>query len=219
MNEPINQIITFKFERIIAMKLKTLSTLILCAASMQAVANDKAYWTGSDGDYARATDGKCVRTDLWTEDKSIAGCEGRVEKTAAVEPAEVTATKTTTPVAKTVVATVVATSEQATSSQANQSRNANTNFDQTRQDRIAALKAEQKQRRSEMFARINAREAQHLEKYKAGQDQHIERLRAQIAKQEQMIEKQELRNKASLEAREARIQSSQSNREQILNRI
>ncbi len=200
------------------MKLKTLSTLILCAASMQAVANDKAYWTGSDGNFARGTNGKCVRTVLWTEDKSIAGCEGRVEKTAAVKPAEVTATKTT-PVAKTVVATVVAPSEQATSRAANQSRNANTNFDQTRQDRIAALKVEQKQRRSEMFARISARETQHLEQYKAGQDQRIERLRAQIAKQEQMIKELELRNKESFEAREARMQRNQSNREEILNRI
>lgn len=69
------------------MKLKTLSTLILCAASMQAVANDKIYWIASDGDYARGTDGNCVRTILWTKEKSIDGCEGRVAKPAAVKPA------------------------------------------------------------------------------------------------------------------------------------
>ena len=68
------------------MKLKTLSTLILCAVSMQAVANNKIYWIAPDGDYARATDGTCVRTILWTEEKSIDGCEGRAEKTAAVKP-------------------------------------------------------------------------------------------------------------------------------------
>ena len=62
------------------MKLKTLSTLILCAVSMQAVANNKIYWIAPDGDYARATDGTCVRTILWTEEKSIDGCEGRAEK-------------------------------------------------------------------------------------------------------------------------------------------
>ena len=69
------------------MKLKTLSTLILCAVSMQAVANNKIYWIAPDGNYARATDGKCLRTILWTEEKSIDGCEGRAEKTAAAKPA------------------------------------------------------------------------------------------------------------------------------------
>ncbi len=68
------------------MKLKTLSTLILCAVSMQAVANNKIYWIAPDGNYARATDGTCVRTILWTEEKSIDGCEGRAEKIAAAKP-------------------------------------------------------------------------------------------------------------------------------------
>lgn len=69
------------------MKLKTLGTLILCAASTQAVANEKIYWIASDGDYARGTDGNCVRTILWTQEKSIAGCEGRVAEKAAAKPA------------------------------------------------------------------------------------------------------------------------------------
>lgn len=69
------------------MNIKTLSTLILCAASTQVLA-DKEYWIGTDGDYARGRDGKCVRTILWTQERSIDGCEGRETK-AEVKPAPV----------------------------------------------------------------------------------------------------------------------------------
>ncbi len=84
------------------MNIKTLSTLILCAASTQVLA-DKAYWIGSDGDYARGRDGKCVRTILWTQERSIDGCEGRETK-AEVKPAPVKEE----PVAAAVVAAPVA---------------------------------------------------------------------------------------------------------------
>jgi len=57
------------------MKIKTLSTLLLCATSMQAMA-DKEYWLGSDGDYTRDRNGNCVRTILWTPEAAIPGCEG-----------------------------------------------------------------------------------------------------------------------------------------------
>jgi OOP family OmpA-OmpF porin len=39
------------------------------------------YWSGSDGDYARGRDGKCVRTILWTEEHALSGCEGGAMKT------------------------------------------------------------------------------------------------------------------------------------------
>ncbi|MFV9615489.1 MAG: OmpA family protein [Gammaproteobacteria bacterium] len=68
------------------MKLKTLGTLILCAASTQVFA-DKEYWLGTDGDYARGRDGKCVRTILWTPEAAIPGCEG-VEAKAEVKPGQ-----------------------------------------------------------------------------------------------------------------------------------
>jgi OOP family OmpA-OmpF porin len=84
------------------MNIKTLSTLILCAASTQVLA-DKAYWIGTDGDYARGRDGKCVRTILWTQERSIDGCEGRETK-AEVKPAPVKKE----PVAAAVVAAPVA---------------------------------------------------------------------------------------------------------------
>ena len=67
------------------MKLKTLTALILCTASTQVLA-DKEYWLGTDGDYARGRDGKCVRTILWTPEAAIPGCEG-IEVKAEVKPA------------------------------------------------------------------------------------------------------------------------------------
>lgn len=92
-------------------------------------------------------------------------------------------------------------------------------YDQERQARIDAFKAEQKQRMTEMFARIKTLEAQRLDEYKTSQDQQIERLREQIAKQEKMIEALILRNQEWLETREARMQQSQSKREEMLERI
>lgn len=90
------------------MNIKTLSTLILCAASTQVFA-DKEYWLGTDGDYARGRDGKCVRTILWTQERSIDGCEGRETK-AEVKPAPVKEE----PVAAAVVAAPVAAAPETT---------------------------------------------------------------------------------------------------------
>ena len=67
------------------MKLRALSVAILCAASTQVFA-DKEYWLGTDGDYARGRDGKCVRTILWTPEAAIPGCEG-IEVKAEIKPA------------------------------------------------------------------------------------------------------------------------------------
>jgi OOP family OmpA-OmpF porin len=69
------------------MKINTLVLLILGATSTQ-VFSGEIYWIGSDGDYARGRDGKCVRTVLWTPERSIDGCEGRETK-AEVKPAPV----------------------------------------------------------------------------------------------------------------------------------
>jgi len=59
------------------MKVKILSAFILCASSMQVAADvEGRYWSGSDGDYARGRDGKCVRTILWSAEHALPGCEG-----------------------------------------------------------------------------------------------------------------------------------------------
>jgi len=87
------------------------------------------------------------------------------------------------------------------------------------QARIDAYKLEQKQRMTEMFARIKTLEAQQLDQYKVNQDKRVERLRAQITQQQQVIEALILRNEKSLKMREASVQKSQTHREQILNRI
>lgn len=84
------------------MKINTLVLLILGATSTQ-VFSGEIYWIGSDGDYARGRDGKCVRTILWTQERSIDGCEGRETK-AEVKPAPVKEE----PVAAAVVAAPVA---------------------------------------------------------------------------------------------------------------
>ena len=65
------------------MKINTLVLLILCTASMQVMAEGSAYWFGSDGEYARSRNGFCVRTILWTPERSIDGCEGRETKAVA----------------------------------------------------------------------------------------------------------------------------------------
>ncbi|HHJ34820.1 MAG TPA: OmpA family protein [Gammaproteobacteria bacterium] len=67
------------------MKVKIIGTLVMCAASMQVMADNAPYWSGSDGNYARGRDGHCVRTITWTAKDAIAGCEGG--KTAAAKPA------------------------------------------------------------------------------------------------------------------------------------
>jgi len=85
------------------MKLKTLSALILSAASTQVFA-DKEYWFGSDGEYARDRNGHCVRTILWTPEAALPGCEGGEAKAAPVKKAPVAAK----PAAKPAPAPVVA---------------------------------------------------------------------------------------------------------------
>ncbi|VAW51005.1 hypothetical protein MNBD_GAMMA05-2355 [hydrothermal vent metagenome] len=62
-------------------KIRVLSALVLCATSMQAIA-DKEYWLGRDGGYARDRNGHCVRTILWTPEAAISGCEGGVDTNA-----------------------------------------------------------------------------------------------------------------------------------------
>jgi len=58
------------------MKVKILSALVLCTASMQVIADNKPYWSDTNGDYARSRNGFCVRTITWTPEDAIAGCEG-----------------------------------------------------------------------------------------------------------------------------------------------
>jgi OOP family OmpA-OmpF porin len=65
------------------MKINTLVLLILSTASMQVMAEGSAYWFGTDGEYVRDRNGFCVRTILWTPEKSIDGCEGRETKVVA----------------------------------------------------------------------------------------------------------------------------------------
>lgn len=65
------------------MKINTLALLILSTASMQVMADGSAYWFGTDGEYVRDRNGFCVRTILWTAEKSIDGCEGRETKVVA----------------------------------------------------------------------------------------------------------------------------------------
>ena len=74
------------------MKIQNLSALILCTASMQAVA-EEAYWIGTDGEYVHDRNGHCVRTIWWTPEAAIPGCEGAEAKAAVKEKAPV-ATKT-----------------------------------------------------------------------------------------------------------------------------
>ena len=93
------------------------------------------------------------------------------------------------------------------------------NREQEFKNRIATYKAEQKQRMTDMFARIRALEAQQLDKYKANQDKQIARLRNQVTNQQEMIETLVSRNKDLFEYRAANVQRIQTNRESVLNRI
>jgi OOP family OmpA-OmpF porin len=69
------------------MRVIIFSALVLCTASTQVLA-EKQYWLGTDGDYARGIDGKCVRTILWTPENAIDSCEG-IEVKAEVKPVPV----------------------------------------------------------------------------------------------------------------------------------
>jgi hypothetical protein len=91
--------------------------------------------------------------------------------------------------------------------------------DEARKARIDSLKLEQKNRMTEIFARIKALESQQLDRYKTSQNSQVSNLREQISRQQQMIEALILRNKDLYQLRAASAQRNQSNREQILNRI
>lgn len=86
-------------------------------------------------------------------------------------------------------------------------------------DHIATYKLEQKQRMSDLFARIKALEAQQLDQYKSNQDKRVERLRERVTQQEHLIESLIARNKEWFELRTANVQRSQARRDDILNRI
>lgn len=111
------------------------------------------------------------------------------------------------------------TTEQDALAQATKTESATGKFDIENQERIAAFKAEQKQRLSDMLTRIKELDAQRLDQFKAHQDEQIEHLRKQVAQQQQMIDDLIVRNKDLFELRAARLQRHQSNREQMLNRI
>jgi hypothetical protein len=90
---------------------------------------------------------------------------------------------------------------------------------QDNQARLEANKAEQKQRMSELYARINKLEQQQLTQYKSNQDKRVVRLRQQNSHQQEFIDELILRNNELLMMREASMQKNQANREQVLNRI
>jgi hypothetical protein len=86
-------------------------------------------------------------------------------------------------------------------------------------DRIATYKLEQKQRMSDLFARIKVLETQQLDQYQSNQDKRVERLRERVTQQEHLIESLIARNKEWFELRTANVQRSQARRDDILNRI
>ena len=86
-------------------------------------------------------------------------------------------------------------------------------------DRIATYKLEQKQRMSDLFARIKTLEAQQLDQYKSNQGKQVDRLRKRVTQQQYLIEELIARNKKWFELRTANVQRSQARREDILNRI
>lgn len=92
-------------------------------------------------------------------------------------------------------------------------------IEQKSNDRITTYKLEQKQRMTDMYARIKTLEAKQLERYKSNQDKQVEQLRTRIAEQEQLIEELITRNNEWFELRTANIQRNQARREDILNRI
>ena len=64
------------------MKMKLLSALVICSASMQVAAENSPYWLNVDGGYVTDRNGFCVRTINWTPEKSIASCEGGEDEAA-----------------------------------------------------------------------------------------------------------------------------------------
>ena len=97
--------------------------------------------------------------------------------------------------------------------------NTNSDLDSEEQEHTEALKAEKKQRMTNIYARINALEIQRLDEYKKRQDKQIEHLARQLPRPQQMIDALISRNKELLELRAATVKRNQSNREQRLSRI
>ena len=64
------------------MKMKLLSALVICSASMQVAAENSPYWLNVNGGYVTDRNGFCVRTINWTPEKAIAGCEGGEDEAA-----------------------------------------------------------------------------------------------------------------------------------------
>ncbi len=157
-----------------------------------------------------------------------------VNTVSAKEPTPVKATETTTQttatpeskqVAKAITETVAETEIKTTKNTVQINKTQPTtdtdeiDLSQKRQIRINALKLDQKQRMTGIFARIKALESKQLDQYKANQEKQIVRLRQQITQQQQMIEALVLRNEDLFKLRAANVQRNQSNREKMLNRI
>lgn len=139
------------------------------------------------------------------------------ETTAVVEPSAEVLIATQTAPETAVTESGAATSETATAENTPQDRK--NQLEKEYLARIETVKAEQKQRMTEMFSRIKTLEEQQLEQYKTRQDAQVEHLREQIAKQQAMIDTLISRNKELYELRAARTEQHQSKREEMLNRI
>ena len=176
-----------------------------------------------DAETKETTDTVAVDTETKeTPDTIVAETEITLDQSAPAETQEITAqqdssvvTAETAETAETV--TTAATIQETV--QDNQTQFTVSNNEQQFKDRIAAYKAEQKQRMADMFARIKSLESQQLDQYKANQEKQIARLRNQISHQQEMIDALVLRNKDSFELRAANVQRIQTNREKVLNRI
>ena len=169
-----------------------------------------------DIDESTTTDTVAVDTETKeTPDTIVAETEITLDQSAPAETQETTAQQDSSVTAETV--NTVATNQG--TAQDNQTQFTVSNNQQQYKDRIAAYKAEQKQRMADMFARIKALESQQLDQYKANQEKRIARLRNQISHQQEMIDALVLRNKDSFELRAANVQRIQTNREKVLNRI
>ena len=143
--------------------------------------------------------------------------ETKTEKdTMAAVESEVNATQALPANTPDITTTVAVENTPSNDTQANAVQN---DIEQKSNDRITTYKLEQKQRMTDMYARIKTLEAKQLEQYKSNQDKRVEQLRTRIAKQEQLIEELIARNNEWFELRTANIQRNQARREDILNRI
>lgn len=143
--------------------------------------------------------------------------ETKTEKdTMAAVESEVNATQALPANTPDITTTVAVENTPSNDTQANAVQN---DIEQKSNDRITTYKLEQKQRMTDMYARIKTLESKQLEQYKSNQDKQVEQLRTRIAKQEQLIEELIARNNEWFELRTANIQRNQARREDILNRI